>query len=327
MSTILDALRKVEEEKRSQEPDIRTRLLTNTPRFDLRMPRRSRVPWIVGGVITGTCVVLLGSGLAFWYLTRIPSSAEVPSLTTASPVPHTQAPPQAVTAPPPQAVASAQPRVRKMTQAEAADLAMGRMPAPAPAPTPVAPAQIVASEQFPVTTAQGYNPWTGGPAAEPAGNAARQQRTAVMPSKPEGIQRSPFVNSSPYDQIVAPQPFPAERPVATATPTPARPRPRAAEKKEQSASVTPTVAKERPVATPSSAPAASAEGGPPPGTSLTFLQWSADPEKRVASIKIGSSPATIAHEGESIEGITVVKIRPDAVELRSGNSHYVLKAQ
>jgi hypothetical protein len=66
---------------------------------------------------------------------------------------------------------------------------------------------------------------------------------------------------------------------------------------------------------------------PPSGASLSFLQWSPDPEKRVASIKIGTGPATIAHEGDSIDGMTVEKIRPDAVELRSGNSRYLLKAR
>jgi hypothetical protein len=57
------------------------------------------------------------------------------------------------------------------------------------------------------------------------------------------------------------------------------------------------------------------------------LQWSTDPEKRVASIKVGTGPAMIAHEGDSVEGLTVVKIRPDAVEIRSGDSHYLLKAR
>jgi hypothetical protein len=59
--------------------------------------------------------------------------------------------------------------------------------------------------------------------------------------------------------------------------------------------------------------------------SVSFLQWSADPEKRIAFIRINGGPMAMAHEGDTIGGYTVVEIRQNAVELKSGETHMTLR--
>jgi hypothetical protein len=58
-----------------------------------------------------------------------------------------------------------------------------------------------------------------------------------------------------------------------------------------------------------------------------MLQWSPDPDKRIAFIKFNGGPMMLAHEGDTIEGYTVVEIRQDAVELRSGEKSMTLRAK
>ena len=329
MSTILDALRKVEEEKRTQVPDVRTRLLSTSPRFDFRMPRRSRLPWIVGGglVFTG---IALGTGLMLWPL---PDTATVKGDAALS------SPPTQPTPVPPQADSRSKeeklgqpPQTARITPNAAVGLSPSQ-PKPT-VPPPATQSQTVASTGGPniAQPAPGSDPGAGGLMPGAAPNVSGQQRTET-PQPAAAVQRSPFVNSSPPDRIAAPPvPSPSASPQVAAAPRRAVRRSIASEKNGPSPS--PAGAGNDPVekeARSHSAPPPASTGEETPsalsGASLSFLQWSADPEKRVASIKIGTSPATIAHEGDAIEGMTVVKIRPDAVELRSGNSHYVLKAR
>jgi len=63
------------------------------------------------------------------------------------------------------------------------------------------------------------------------------------------------------------------------------------------------------------------------GTSLSFLQWSSDPERRIAFLRINGGPLTMAHEGDAIGGYTVVEIRQDGVELQSGETRMTLRPQ
>jgi hypothetical protein len=65
----------------------------------------------------------------------------------------------------------------------------------------------------------------------------------------------------------------------------------------------------------------------PAGTSLSFLQWSSDPERRIAFLRVNGGPLTMAHEGDTVSGYTVVEIRQNSVELQSGETHMTLRAQ
>jgi hypothetical protein len=47
----------------------------------------------------------------------------------------------------------------------------------------------------------------------------------------------------------------------------------------------------------------------------------------MAFIKVGDAPTTLAHEGDTVNGVTVVKIRQGTVELQSGESRWTLKAR
>jgi hypothetical protein len=346
MSTILDALRKVEEEKRTQETDVRTRLLSNSPRFDFRTPRRSHTPWIIGGGLVFLGIVC-GAGLMLWQ-----SSDTVPVVDAG--LPPTSA--SQVAAPQSQTVIPPGPQLQKPSQSEPqAPHTQAQLPGnpqneeekarqqsraaqitpsaaavtPPKESTPVVPAPGIVSGAAPtVTKTEPYNPWNIGNLAKAAGDPPGRPSVNDPPRPSEEVvQRSPFVNSSPNDQIAAPPPPPpsAERQVPPVPPSkPVRTRPQAPDKSKQSTSV--PVLGNDPTPSPP-APAREQTQSSPSGASLSFLQWSADPEKRVVSIKVGTGPSMIAHEGDSVEGLTVVKIRPDAVEIRSGDSHYLLKAR
>ena len=339
MSTILDALRKVEEEKRTQETDVRTRLLSSPPRFDLRAPRRSHVSSIVGGglAIIG---IICTAGLLLWHSSDTASVVDVPSPPTNTPqVAGEQS--QSVSSPGPQLQRQAQPEPQPQNDAQAAAVIAKQQPRVAQV-TPDAAAVPLPKESTPVVssplsstppriaeTKPRYDPWSGGNLPKAASNTPGSPGTNVTPRSSEAtVQRSPFVNSPPYDQTVAPSPPPppSERRVTVAAPKPVRPRPQTSEKTGQT---TPPATAGAPPLPSSPAPASDRgqESSSPSGASLSFLQWSSDPEKRVASIKVGTGPSTIAHEGDSVEGLTIVKIHPDAVEVRSGESHFLLKAR
>ena len=329
MSTILDALRKVEEEKRTKETDVRTRLLSNSARFDFRTPRRSRFPWAFasGLVVAG---IALGAGLMLWRAPDPAPGAEV--------VPPPTSPSQVASAPPP---ASPEQRRRRQSvpeppasatpgQSQLGTVVPTEKPPLAVPPSSARSAQVTPAGSAPISgeTMPRYDPWSGGNPQKITGSASDRQGTEALHRSSEVVQKSPFVSSSPYDRIVAPPPLPSstERRV-TAASKPPRPSPPALEKSRPAAPKAPVAAIGPSSHSPTPAPTREEPLGAPPGASLSFLQWSADPEKRVASIKIGTGPSTLAHEGDSIEGMTVVKIHPDAVELRSGESRYLLKAR
>ncbi len=343
MSTILDALRKVEEEKRTQERDVRTRLLSNSPRFDFRTPRHSHTPWIIGGGLVFLGIVC-GAGLMLWRSSDTvpvvdaglsPTSASqvaAPQSQTVTPSePQPQKPSQSEPqAPHPQAQLPGSPQIEEEKARQQSRAVQITPSAAAVTPpkesTPVVPAPGVASGAAPTgTKTVPYNPWNIGNLAKAAGDSPGKPSINDPPRPSEEVvQRSPFVNSSPNDQIATPPSPPpsAERRVPPSKP--ARTRPQAPDKSQQGTSV-PVVGNDPTPSPP--APAREQTLSSPSGASLSFLQWSTDPEKRVVSIKVGSGPAMIAHEGDSIEGLTVVKILPDAVEIRSGDSHYLLKAR
>jgi hypothetical protein len=47
----------------------------------------------------------------------------------------------------------------------------------------------------------------------------------------------------------------------------------------------------------------------------------------MAFIKVGDAPTTLAHEGDTVNGVRVLKIRQGTVELQLGGNRWTLKAR
>lgn len=334
MSTILDALRKVEEENRTRNADARTRLLTTPQRFDLRPPRRQRVSWLVStGLIVGG--IALGAGLMGWgRSTRSTLDAVVHTgegVVAHSPTPT---PSQILTANPEHVIPAAHSvvppasvRFESGTQTEPLQLQQHREELVAGGPS------VEAAKPSPPGVTNAVPPPQNVAAVDISGTL----RTPAGGESP--VQRSPFVNTLEPEWIA---PVPPSPPIDYQGDTKAKPA-------TKSTLVPPALAKTKVAIRPpvESTPASLEESdvaevtrsapqeedavdettSPPTPASVSFLQWSPEPEKRMAFIKVGDAPTTLAHEGDTVNGVTVVKIRQGTVELQSGESRWTLKAR
>jgi hypothetical protein len=278
MSTILDALRKVEGEQRARNADARARLLFVSPQLEGRRKQRSHSLWFrgVGFLTLGFAV---GAGLVWWNR-RAPSAFDnQPAVSTA----QAQREPAIAAPAPPAATVPAAP---------------GSSPPAPPSSLPTAPftsvtdtpppVEVLATSEIPSAETE----LTSDPYARETSREASE------------VQRSPFVTAPPAVRSPAPTP----------TPTPTTP----VAKVESPAAEVPDASSTSRTPPPSSSS--------PANTSLSFLQWSPEPERRIAFIKVNGGPLTLAHEGDTVGGFTVVEIRRDAVELHSGETSVTLQA-
>jgi hypothetical protein len=260
MSTILDALRKVEGDHRARTTDARARLLFSPTLSSLHRPRRQRSPWVIGAGLALFGFVA-GIGVVFWQSSPQPREEQLAGAPTPLAQPGSQ-PSTSIEIPP--AIPSA-PLVEKTEQPA---LTAAIVPEPLMQPLmPEATYEIYAESLSPI------------------------------------VQRSPFVASIPAAREVATAPKPAP------PPSPA---------KQQTQNFRAGGGAQAQSSTPVPDPA-------PANTSLSFLQWSPEPSKRLAFIKVNDGPLTLAQEGDSVGGYIVVEIRRDEVELRSGNSSFTLR--
>ena len=65
----------------------------------------------------------------------------------------------------------------------------------------------------------------------------------------------------------------------------------------------------------------------PANSAVSFLQWSPESARRKAFVRVGGSPLTLVHEGDAIGGYTVVEIRPNAVALRSDTTRFQIRVR
>ena len=65
----------------------------------------------------------------------------------------------------------------------------------------------------------------------------------------------------------------------------------------------------------------------PANSAVSFLQRSPESARRKAFVRVGGSPLTLVHEGDAIGGYTVVEIRPDAVALRSTMTRFQIRVR
>jgi hypothetical protein len=143
----------------------------------------------------------------------------------------------------------------------------------------------------------------------------REAPDAPLPGA-SAVQRSPFVASSPA---------PRESPVVAKHTPPAQPP--SANPKAQDGTLSEVLLPSGAIV-PAKPPApAPVNVSAPTDTVLSFLQWSSDPDKRIAFIRVSGGPLMLAHEGDTVGGYTVVEIHQDAVDLRSGEAVMTLRVR
>lgn len=285
MSTILDALRKLEEERHSRTADARSRLLLS-PLHQTRPLQRRRSSWkakanllsVIGLIVAGFSA---GAGFVFW----------------------------------------------RSYSGQAGPTVLGVIPSPSPLAdarrdSPSTPLQS-ASETFSPEQDSDSPPLTIPTASLPLPSSPPEEQNTALASV-SAVQRSPFATPPPAPrEMTATQ----QEIAPTAKRAPAL-TPSAMDDKEQDGSLhevllpsgaTRTVKSPTPPPTNAAAPTSSS------GTALSFLQWSSDPQRRIAFLRVNGGPLTMAHEGDTVGGYTVVEIRQDAVELQSGETRMTLR--
>jgi hypothetical protein len=318
MSTILDALRKVERERESS-PD----LALETPPTAPEVRRRRTFP--VTAIILCALIGFAGGAVLSW---RMPEEPEMEL--AALPVPP---PPPAI--PVPRAPLVTKPLAPMQAEAPSVKAENpGSGPAAAEVPRPEPPreapaAAIVAAAPPGPAVADALRPI---PLEQDPGEAL-----AALDKHVSALEPSPFGAPRETGQEIAP---PGEAPTV-APPVGVR-----GEKGVPSddadgglAAVAPP-APATPDAPPVEAvpdlepePETPAEtfvdtGRSPPGApkvALSFLQWSAEPARRFAFISIDGAPTQRVHEGEVAAGLTVAAITPTGVQFKREGTSFVIR--
>ncbi|HEV8717364.1 MAG TPA: hypothetical protein VGX03_31660 [Candidatus Binatia bacterium] len=277
MSTILDALRKVEENHRTRSADARARLLSSPTRPRTYSFRQRRTLWLIG---TGLALsgFTAGIGLMLWGPhSPAPEGSQIAGATGGDVPPDKEVNPLE-----PPAQSSSRPSGQAPTQSPARPLSRATAEVPS----------------TPASTAPRLQQLTREERRAARREALRARRAAALGTPP-----------------------PESRDLAAATrATQPRPLPQPRESTQPVASVPRTAA---PGTT--SSPSESTAAPVPPNTSLSFLQWSPEPDRRLAFIKVEGGPLTLAHEGDTVAGYTVVEIRRDAVELSAKGHSFTLQ--
>ncbi|MGE0684776.1 MAG: hypothetical protein AB7P69_28185 [Candidatus Binatia bacterium] len=286
MSTILDALRKLEEEHHSRTADARSRLLLSLS-HQTRPLQLRRSFWKANGNLLSIMGLLVagfsaGAGFVFW---RSYSSQTSPAA--------------------PRVVASSPPQSDMRPDSSSAPLQS-------------------ASETFPAEQESDSPPFVTSTTASLPLPYSPPEEQNTTPAGASAVQRSPFAATPPASWEMAS----TQReitPVAKHAPAPT---PSIVDETEQDGSryevLLPSGAT-RTVKSFSPPPSTTTAPTTPSGTVLSFLQWSSDPDRRIAFIRVNGGPLTMAHEGDTIGGYTVIEIRQNAVELQSGEARMTLR--
>jgi hypothetical protein len=286
VSTILDALRKVEEENRSGGTEARVRLFSFSTGTDIRPRQRRRKLWplSVSLILAGFAA---GVGLTYWGSHPQPSQDSQPTDTAVALRPPATglannsggASAASTDTPPPpsvQAGATILPDPPLLTPSPIGD-PPPRVARPRPAPVPKPkrkppPVAAVDDSLFFDTEALFSEDFELPPLSEPLG----------------------------ADEIIGPNPFlPAQKDLLSAVPS----EPPLAQKPQTRANTR----------------------AAPSDVSLSFLQWSQNSDQRIAFIRISGGPLTMVHEGGTVGVYTVVEINRDSVILRSGKTRFTLE--
>jgi hypothetical protein len=325
VSTILDALKKVERDREAPRDEL----------LDVELPE----PRTRRGISTRVIVICAsigfaaGIGLALWRDTAPLQQASAPE-PAAPPVIAVPAPPAVpkakreaiipTSAPPAAAPAAANPVVAEAApQASPADqgAAMGEaklaaVPRSVPPPPAIAPALVPpilgsvdregsAVEPSPFTAENGAPATAPQPQTPPVrpGRKASGRPVAGRPVAP--------LAPPPPDTLAAVAPLAPPPPVIAAPPA-----------------VAPPPAETEPGQPPQPPPVVIDTGRSPPGSprvSLTFLQWSADPDRRFAFISIDGAPSQRVREGDTASGMTVGQITQTGVQFQREGQVFMIR--
>ena len=334
MSTILDALRKVERER---EPSAEATL--SGPVISPEVRRRRTFP--VAAVVVCALVGFSGGALLSWW-----TPSEAPVEMAALPAPP---PPPDIAVPRPPLRAQPKAPVAAPAEKAAVDVPVAAAPPvpapPAAAPTVAAPAAAAAPAEPPTRPAEASAPAViaeKAPAPAPA-EASRPigeprdagEKLAALDKQGSALEPSPFGAAREATRDVvsnAPKTAPAVAPPLAVPAPPTAP----AGERDELAAIAPA-APEAPALEaepePAPEPEAPAEtlfdtGRSPPGApkvALSFLQWSKDPARRFAFISIDGAPSQRVHEGEVAAGLTVAAITPTGVQFKREGTTFVIR--
>ncbi len=328
MSTILDALRKLEEEQQSRTADARSRLLLPSV-YRVRASRPQQSPWRPSAWPFGIVVLVLagfaaGAGLMRWRAHEekpIAGQSPTPSSAQSTEPKRAAAAGASSTHPIPldtvdiaKESGSSLPPSQKQPQ-----LAAEITPTPFTAANAHATVPATVEEPAPQASASGQTNTDAAFAVTEA--TLPKERTMAETSV---VQRSPFLATPPAPKEAPP----IQREVATAvkrTAAPVSQPPQASKGKPYEVLLPNGALQPTKPATPM--PTMDGPSVAPSGTSLSLLQWSSDPERRIAFIRVNGGALTMAHEGDTVGGYKVVEIRQNAVELQAGESHLTLHAR
>lgn len=289
MSTILKALKRLDDERRAEAPGrtLEEQVLGGASAV---RPERRRIPWLA--LLLGLLGVGVASGLGYWLAREaVPRDAAKAQASEPS-----AAPSAVIAAPQPSAAPSA---VVAAPQPSAVPVAA------APAP-PTEPSAALAPSELAV-------PASSSPTSEPAQAAPRPKK----PPEPRLAARAP--DPAPVVRAPAPeQAPPSASPSAGASASAARIA--SAPLAEQGAPPPASMPEPAPESAPEPAVAVVA---PRPEVWVDRTQWHPTPEKRRAWIRVGAgAPQQEAAEGDAIDGVVVHEIKPSAVILRHAGDEW-----
>ena len=304
MSTILDALRKIEGERQGQRGKVRTRVLLGPPRpLSAVPPHRSRL-WTAG-----MSFLLVGLIVGVW-MTRqeeiLPEEGETPHRLSKEAerrfplpvVPENSGDPERIAS----TVVGGQVQEERGRIGSATDTSLPEQPLVLSEPSPLQASPFVSSPQAALRTSlvdatpQGFSEPTG----EKADQAPREREDSVQHvSETVGERLEITLESGPEKQDGEAERSEQEQPLASGNPVDI------AEPDESEDVYDPA----------------------PANSAVSFLQWSPESARRKAFVRVGGSPLTLVHEGDAIGGYTVVEIRPNAVALRSGMTRFQIRVR
>ncbi|MBI3768425.1 MAG: hypothetical protein HY271_08000 [Deltaproteobacteria bacterium] len=312
MSTILDALKKVERDRESPRDES-----VEEVGLPATHPRRG-IPMRVIIACAGIGFAA-GIGLALWRDTAPLQQAAAPAPPAAPvidvpPAPVAKAAPQPRAAPPP-APAAASPAGEAVIGGNPATNAV---PAVIATAAPAAPPVVVGSAEHGGSALE-PSPFTGDrevPAAAFPAAGGKHGVHGARRAQGAGSARGAAEDATPPRPVIALAPVVPTAPVLAPPPPAPEPLP---------APEPPPAAGAEPAQPP---PVAIDTGRSPPGSprvALTFLQWSSDPERRFAFVSIDGAPAQRVREGDTASGMTVAQITPTGVQFKREGQLFMIR--